>query len=87
MNIRILTTTRALAVALGLISTGAFAQSTTAMEDAAIQADEAAEAEALAAEIVEEEAVLVDQIEAAEAAERAKAAGERGQKAFMDSKK
>jgi hypothetical protein len=49
--------------------------------------DEAAEAGAPAAEAAEEEAVLADEVKGMEEAEKAKAAGERGQKAFMDSKK
>ncbi len=36
---------------------------------------------------MDEEAVVLDEVEAAEEAEKAKEAAERGQKAFMDSKK
>lgn len=87
MNTRNTLTSAALCTALALFVGPPYAQSAETMEDAAIKADEAAEAAALAAEAAKEEAVLADEVEAMEKAEKAKAAEERGQKAFMDSKK
>jgi hypothetical protein len=86
MTIRAALMIGALCAVLGLPGGTVLAQSAAA-EDAAIEADEAAEAAALAAEAAKEEAVLADEVEAMEKAEKAKAAEERGHKAFMDSKK
>ena len=58
----------ALCVTLGLLGGTAYAQSAASMDDAAITADEAAEAEAKAAETVEESAVAREKKEAEEAA-------------------
>jgi len=61
-------TTGALCAALGLFGGAVYAGSEAAMEDAATMADEAAEAEAMAAERKAEAAVARDKKEAAEAA-------------------
>jgi len=87
MQIRTLLTSGVLCTALGLFGSSVYAQSAATMDDAAIQADEAAEAEALEAEAVEDAAVVLDEVEAAGEAEKAKEAGQRGEKAFMETKK
>ncbi|MBK5967583.1 MULTISPECIES: hypothetical protein [Thiorhodovibrio] len=86
MSIRTLLTTTALSAVIGLTSGLALAESKTAMEDAAIKADEAAEADALAAEIVDEEAVIVDEVENAVEHEQAKEAAKQGARDLMDTK-
>jgi len=86
MSIRTLVTSTALSAAIGLTSGLAFAQSTTATEDAAIKTDEAAEADALAAEILDGDAVIIDEVEAAEEHEKAKETAKRGMHDFMETK-
>jgi hypothetical protein len=67
MHIRTLLTSSALCAALGLFGSAVYAQS-AASEEAAIKADDAAEAEAKAAEAVEEADVAREKKEAKEAA-------------------
>jgi hypothetical protein len=64
MHIRTLLTSSALCAALGLFGSAVYAQS-AASEEAAIKADDAAEAEAKAAEAVEEADVAREKKEAA----------------------
>ncbi len=72
-------TTATLSLLLGLSGGALFAQSESALEEAAIKADEAAEAEAKAAEAEAEAAVAKDKNAAKEAAKR-------GEEALMKSK-
>lgn len=87
MSIRHLLTTTALAAALGLSSGLALAESETALEDAAIKADETAEADALAAEALDEEAVIIDQVEDAIEQDEAKEQAKQGTRDLMDTKR
>lgn len=86
MSIRTLLTSTALSTAIGLTSGLALAQSATATEDAAIKADEAAESDALAVEILDDDAVIIDKVEGAEEHEKAKEAAKQGMHDFMETK-
>ena len=87
MRVHSLLTSVALCGALALVGVPAHAQSGEDAEEAAIMTDEAAEAEALGAEAEAEADVVVDEVDAVEEGEEAKAAADRGEKAFMDTKK